>query len=389
MAVRVTGSVITVARKSGAVYYLKARDRTGRQVKRRLGPVADWTPKQARDELRDWLTDLGRQPDGPRESVTFAHAVAAWLHYIEHDRKRRPSTVRDYRSTVNVHLLPAFGDRAVHAITADDIDDWRRAQVLGGTLSDRSVNKTLIMLHGIFARAQRLYGLPTNPAAVAERQPVRRHGDIDVYDPGDVQLLAQHAANEQDAAIFTFAAFTGLRMGELLALRWRDVDFAKRLVHVRWSHVQGQENRPKSHRVRSVPLIDQAARALDGLSRRAHFTGLDDLVFVNTIGRHVDGSALRRRYLAAAEAGGLRRLRFHDLRHTFGTLAVQVFPLTDVKAYMGHANVETTMVYVHHRPAHDAADRLGAIVAAGTSLGTEMSETERNLGTRRAPQSTV
>jgi len=91
-------------------------------------------------------------------------------------------------------------------------------------------------------------------------------------------------------------------------------------------------------------------------------------VFVNTIGRHIDGSALRRRYLAAAEAAGLRRLRFHDLRHTFGTLAVQAFPLTDVKAYMGHANIETTMVYVHHRPAHDAADRLSALVAAASPV---------------------
>lgn len=196
-------------------------------------------------------------------------------------------------------------------------------------------------------------------------------------------MLAQHAAGEQDAAIYTFAAFTGLRMGELLALKWRDVDFAKRLVHVRWSHVQGQENRPKSHRVRSVPLIDQAARALDRLSRREHFTALDDLVFVNTVGRHVDGSALRRRYLAAAESAGLRRLRFHDLRHTFGTLAVQAFPLTDVKAYMGHANIETTMVYVHHRPAHDAADRLSALVAASSPVESAAAASLRRQGLRQ------
>ncbi len=181
-------------------------------------------------------------------------------------------------------------------------------------------------------------------------------------------LLSSHAASSQDAAIYTIAAYTGLRLGELLALRWRDVDFTKRIIHVRWSYVQGREDRPKSHRVRSVLLIDQAARALDELSRREQFTDPDDLVFVNTVGKHVDGDALRKRYHAA----GLRRLRLHDLRHTFGTLAVQAFPLTDVKAYMGHADIQTTMIYVHHVPQHDAADKLSRVVAAGTRTGTEL-----------------
>jgi len=109
--------------------------------------------------------------------------------------------------------------------------------------------------------------------------------------------------------------------------------------------------------VRSVPLIDQAARALDGLSRREHFTDPDDLVFIGTGGEHFDDSALRRRFVKALHRSGLKRLRFHDLRHTFDTIAVQAFPLTDVKAYMGHADIATTMVYVHHVPQADAADK--------------------------------
>jgi Phage integrase family len=74
------------------------------------------------------------------------------------------------------------------------------------------------------------------------------------------------------------------------------------------------------------------------------------------------------RFHAALERAGLPRLRLHDLRHTFGTLAVQVFPLTDVKAYMGHADIQTTMIYVHHVPQVDAADRLSRLVADAESL---------------------
>lgn len=368
---RVTGSVVSVPRKGGPVMYLLARDRHGRQIKKRLGPANTgrgrqapdtWTRKQAEDALREFLIELGRVPDGPAETVLFKDAVRAWLHYVEHDRKRRPSTVRDYRNATDHRLIPVFGDRSLAAITAEDIDRWRERLVADGELSDRTINKLLTILHGIFKRGQKVYGLPVNPVATADRQPSRQHGDIAVLDPGDVELVAAKAANEQDAAIYTVAAFTGLRLGELLALRWRDVDFTKRIVHVRWSYVGRQEDRPKSHKVRSVPLMDRAARALDGLSRREHFTGADDLVFVNTIGGHLDGDRLRRRFTKALDAAGLQRVRFHDLRHVFGTLAVQAFPLSDVKAFMGHADISTTMVYVHHVPQHDAADRLSRLV---------------------------
>ena len=153
------------------------------------------------------------------------------------------------------------------------------------------------------------------------------------------------------------AAFTGPRLGELRALRWTDIDFEKRLVHVRASFTRGAVGAPKSGRVRSVPLIDQAARALDALSKRDIFAGADDLVFVEAAGEYIDDTRLRRRFQAALERAGLKRLRLHDLRHTFGTLAVQAFPLTDVKAFMGHADITTTMIYVHHVPQNDAADK--------------------------------
>ncbi len=135
-----------------------------------------------------------------------------------------------------------------------------------------------------------------------------------------------------------------MRLGELRALRWQDVDFAKRLVHVRRNFTHGAEGAPKSGRVRSVPLIDQAAKALDGLSRRERFVEPDDLVFVDDVGGHEDDWRLRNRFHAALTAAGLPRLRLHDLRHTFGTLAVQAFPLSDVRAYMGHADIATTMI---------------------------------------------
>jgi integrase len=80
-----------------------------------------------------------------------------------------------------------------------------------------------------------------------------------VLAPDQVQLLAQAADEPTDAALWSVAAFTGLRMGELLALQWSDVDWDKRLLHVRRSYTGGHLGTPKSGRVRSVQLVDQAA----------------------------------------------------------------------------------------------------------------------------------
>jgi integrase len=151
------------------------------------------------------------------------------------------------------------------------------------------------------------------------------------------------------------AAFTGLRQGELLALRWRHVDFANRILHVRRNLAAGttEEDTPKSHRVRTVPLSDQALVALDVLSRREHFTGADDLVFGTEVGRHLSDDIVRDGFYAALDAADLGHLRakthpivWRDLRHTFGTTcAAKGIDLRRIQAWMGHADIQTTMRY--------------------------------------------
>lgn len=113
-------------------------------------------------------------------------------------------------------------------------------------------------------------------------------------------------------------------------------------------------------------MMPQVAAVLTSLRQREHFTSDDDLVFVNTVGATIDGAALYRRFIKAAERAGLRRLRFHDLRHSFGTMAVREFPITDVQEWMGHADIATTRKYVHYAPRRDAAARLGNL-AGGQS----------------------
>ncbi|HUO74882.1 MAG TPA: site-specific integrase, partial [Solirubrobacteraceae bacterium] len=244
-----------------------------------------------------------------RSGVTVADAAAEWLRFIREDRERKPSTLVDYESALRAHLLPAFGDRSLDSITPEEIERWRRS--LTG-LSNRSKNKLLIQLHGIFRRAQIVWGLAANPLARVKKHPMRPSGDIQVFSPEEVWALVRAAASEQDGALFLTAAFTGLRMGELLALRWRDVDFAGSTIRVRASYAGGVLTTPKSGKVRAVPLAPDVASALAQLGSRSDWVGDDDLVFVGEAGGYLDGSALRRRYKDALARAALRPLRFHE-----------------------------------------------------------------------------
>ena len=157
-------------------------------------------------------------------------------------------------------------------------------------------------------------GFPTPPQPLPAPKRLRPTlprspaGSFTALAAAEVELLAANVANDQDAALFEVAAFTGLRLGELRGLRWADVDRDRRLVHVRRSFTRGEEGPPKSGKVRSVPLVDQAARALDNLSHRERFTEDDDRVFVNALGEPFEESAMRRRFYDALDAAELRRI---------------------------------------------------------------------------------
>jgi integrase len=358
-----SGHVFRVDRARGPVWYAKYRLPGGRQVQKKLGPA--WsergrppagyvTKRLAEDWLRSTLDEArrGTLPGLIRTGVTFADAAAEYLRYCEHDRACKPSTLRDYRSNLEAHLLPAFAPLPLEDITTASIDSWR-ASLTG--LSPRTKNKLLVVMHGVMRRAGSVWGLPANPVAGVEKQRARSTGDLEVFSPEEVMALVRAAPSEHDAAIYLTAAFTGLRRGELLALRWRDVDFGGSLIRVRASYAAGELTSPKSGKVRSVPMAPDVAAALAALGQRKDWVDDDDLVFASETGAYVDGSALRRRYTSALARAGLRPLRFHDLRHTFGTRMIAKADIRRVQEWMGHADVQTTMRYLHYAPRADDA----------------------------------
>lgn len=375
-----TGHVRLVQRKSGPVWYARWRRPDGNHGQKKLGPAwtkrgrpleGYFTEELAKRALALILADADRDAGTtPVHGVTFGMATDEWLRHVEHDKACSPSTLRDYR-TCALRLREHFGDGTrLERITPQDVEAYK-GTLTGGKLSPRSVNRHLTILGGIFRRAERKWGIRWNPAASADklREPVYGN-DLRFLRPEQVHAVVRATRSEQDAATILTAALTGLRLGELVALRWQDVDFGIQRVHVRRSYCWTSKGfkRPKGRKVRSVPLVDEVIVVLDRLSQRERFTGPDDLVFPAWDGSVQYHAEPRQMLYAAMRDAGLsklldvpaaQRFRFHDLRHTFGTLAAQKMPLTTVQALMGHANMQTTMIYAHYVPAANEAAVLG------------------------------
>jgi integrase len=385
----ISGHVFKREGKRGGVWYAKYRLPDGRQVQTRIGPhwsgrkqappAGSYTKASARVWLDDTLAKArrGELPGMVRTGATFATACGEWLAY-KRDRKVKLSTQIDYEHMVD-RMKKVFGEKfgarvKLEDVTPEMVEGFRDALV-AEDLSDRTVNKYLTVLHGLFVWAQRRHKLPANPVANVERRPHAKRGNIDVFSREEVLALVRVAASEQDGTIYLTAAFTGLRLGELLALRWRDVDFANSAVHVRQSFTNGRVDTPKSGQERVVPMADEVAEALAKLGRRDEYTGDDDLVFCGAQGGHIAGHKLRDRYKAALKKAGLRELRFHDLRHTFGSHAIRTADSREVMEWMGHQDLATTQRYLQFKPRQDAARRISA------AFREEISESELAAGT--------
>ena len=298
-----------------------------------------------------------------------------YLHHLEHVMRRKPSTVQDYRIMLRRHFIPYFGRSPISGITVARVSGYM-TEKLGQDLSPKTVNNHLNFLHGVFAFAVKRDLAASNPVSGVDRpRPDGPNPDIRFLDRGELEALMQGARDERfgptDRAVFLTAATAGLRQGELLALRWQDVDFKAGVIRVRRNFTRGQWGTPKSRRAsRAVPMGNRLAHQLRGHSLNSAFSGDSELVFPHPeLGTVLDASRLRLRFKTALACMGLPDLRFHDLRHTYGTLMAGVgTPLRMLQEWMGHRDYKTTLIYADYAPNPAGAARF---TAAAFGVGEE------------------
>lgn len=353
-----------------------------KRVQRRVGPKRSrgssegLTKKQAEAELRRMRLAEEEQPP-PRSAVTGDAAFEQLLRHLA-SLGRRPTTLATYRSIYRSHLAWKLDEILLEKVIWRDIKAIDRAMERKELAPKTRVN-ALKLAAEIFAFAKRKGWCRRDPCEDIELPEVEPTTDIRFLEEGELVALLDAIDVEEkpfghtDWAMFLTAALTGLRQGELLALRWIDVDFAAGRVRVRRNYVRGHWGQPKSrHGVRSVPMAAALEAALKRHFARSAHRGPDDLVFGHPITGEVLGfSAVGRRFKKALKAAGVREFRFHDLRHTFGT-RMAASPRVSVwmlREWMGHADIRTTQIYTDYEPQHE--DEKEAMASAFSEVRTK------------------
>jgi len=363
----------------------------GRQVKRRLGTVRTpsardgLTKAQAEAKLRQAMAEV--TPPPATERMAVGEAGERLLTHLE-AMGRKPSTRRSYRSLLDSQIKPRLGERPIARVGRDDVEAFIAGCLRDG-LAPKTTGNALGLLHNIFEFAIRQgWASDPNPCKRVDRPAGETDSDIHFLDQAEIEALLRAVPDDDfgrvQRVIYLAATMTGLRQGELLALRWMDVDWASQRIRVRRNLVRGEFGTPKTRRgSRSVPLADRLGGELDLLYRQAAYQADDDLVFANPhTGKPLNGNALLKSYQRALKAAGVRRVRFHDLRHTFGTrMAAAGVPMRTLQEWMGHRDFKTTLIYADYAPGEHEVDLVNDAFSpdrSGTNPGTNLSPTQTN-----------
>ncbi len=329
-----TGSV----QKKGSNYYAVYRDpSTHKQKWKSAGP----NKKKAERMLIEIMAQV--QTGGYQEikEITFEDFVDNWL---EHKESRvKPSTYIWYRGIVTLHLKPQFGRLNLSSITTHMIEEFIAKQTTETSLSPTSIGYHLRVLKTILKTAIIWGFLTKNPAEYIQK-PRTIKKEMDFLTPEELKLLLENTEPEY-YPLFLTAVLTGLRRGELLALKWSDINWATNQIHVRRALVLGKLDEPKSKTsIRALIVPPMLISAL----KKHHLScpiGELDLVFPNKNGDIMNADNLyKRHFLPSLRRAGLRKIRFHDLRHTYSSLLIsQGENIKFIQQQLGHSSIQVTL----------------------------------------------
>lgn len=314
--------------------------------------------------------------------VNGGTTLGEWLERWLEDRRSRiqPATYVNYRGHVRLYLLPGLGGVRLDELTAPLIESFyadlvERGGHNGKPLSPATVRGCHFVLHRALEDCIRLGILRVNVASRAERPVLDpRTGeapstDLQVWTAEQLRAFLDFVRDDPLRDLWVVVARTGMRRGEVLGLRWRDVALERNELVVARSlaRIDGRLilKRPKTYRMRRLTIDEATVAALERRRTREaeDRAAMDgewrndwDLVFTSLDGSALWPDRITRAFVSLVEASGLPRLRLHDVRHTHATLMLQagVSPKV-VSERLGHSNIGVTLnVYSHVLPAMDA-----------------------------------
>lgn len=330
-------------------YVIDCYDQNGKRYRKTL-PMGT-NKDQARKELREIEVKIERRTFlHEKKTPLFSEVKSQWLEYKK--TRCRVTTWEMYEGHLENHFADLDGKR-IDRITTAIVEAFITAKQERG-VSLGTMKKIVGTLNQIMAYAVRHRMIDFNPAREAERP--KATGKLDVthemkiLKPAHVRIFLDAEPDEKYNTLFLVAVMTGARQGEILGLKWSDVDFQKKQLRIRRTFNHGRWFEPKTKG--SIREIDLAPLVVKSLAEwKLKSGGKDDgLIFHSGEGKPIGHYDLvTRHFEKALKTAGLQRIRFHDLRHTYASLLLaQGESVKYIQVQMGHSTPTVTLnVYAH------------------------------------------
>ncbi len=338
------------------------------------------TRAEAARKLNAALAERERGIAPPPERETVAKFLTRWLEEVVKP-KVRPKTYASYESVCRVHLIPALGRHRLMKLEPSHIQSLMKAKQDQG-LSPRTANYCRVVLRRALGQALK-WGLVARNVATLVDPPAGAKKEIHPLTVDETRQLLDGAREDRLECIITIAVAMGLRQGEILGLRWQDIDLdhatlsvRQALQRVKGKIIFGEPKTAKSRRTLTIPgfvtdaIRAQHVRQLEDLLAAGSAWQQSDLVFTTTIGTPMDGINVTHRFQKLLMRLGLPRQRFHDLRHCCASLLLsQGLTLKDVMDTLGHSQISLTAnlyghIYAEQR--QEVARRMDALLGEGS-----------------------
>jgi integrase len=332
----------------------------GGRANRRLGPMRKpgssegMTRTEAETRLRELIREVRNVSNPDRTVEDAGRALLERLEVLGRSKSHRETV----ESHLRVHIVPAIG-----TVPIDRLDEDRITRMAAGLRragkAPKTIRNILSTLHSLCDLAVRRRWCSSNPCRFVDAPEAPEAMDIRYLTKDQLAKVIDDGIPAGDRwslerALYITAAMSGLRQAELNGLRWQDIDWLGQRIRVRQTYVRGEFKTPKSRKGRrGVPLAIPVARELERHFATSAFQDDDDLVFAHhETGDPLDRSNVRKRFQAACRRAGVRVVRFHDLRHTFGTHMAKSgdVSMRTLQEWMGHRDAKTTLIYADYLP---------------------------------------
>lgn len=326
-------------------------------------------------EVKEWLDKVKYESKNGLLVKPQKITVSAWLDTWLNDYMKlhlRPSTFENYKLMVEVHIKPSIGHYLLQELRAEHLQKFYNKKLISGRkdgkqggLSIRMVRYIHCLIHSALEQALK-NNLVARNVSKATKLPGKVKHEFQPLTAEQIQKFLETAKNERLYTAFLLEFWTGLRRGELLGLRWKDIDFKKHIIHVKQSLTFAGSKlifqQPKTAKSsRSIPIPESIIHELKAHKNRQNQERLligegykdNDLIFCQVDGRPLNPRNFIRTFKRILKKAGLpTEVRFHDCRHSFASMLLQLNEHPKVvQELLGHSTISTTLdIYSHVLP---------------------------------------